>query len=194
VKEAGSTVNRSLRTVVVAALVGPFLAATPLAARPLAAQAAYFGGGTSSVEADSVHDAELDALAARIAATLRCPVCRSQSVLESSSQISRQMQALIREKLEAGETPEEITQFFVDSYGDFILLRPPARGLNTLVYVLPAVAFLLGLVVIVWKLRSRRSALETAPAAGAPASQLPEDDGLDPADRAWLDAAIRDDR
>jgi len=187
-------VTGSLRTVLVAALLNVPLAATPFAAGAVAAQAAYFGGGTSSVEADSARDAELDAVAARIAATLRCPVCRSQSVLESSSQIARQMQALIREKLEAGETPEEITDFFIASYGDFILLRPRARGLNALVYILPAVAFLLGLALIMWKLRSGRGALDAAlPAAARAAPTHPKDDGLDPADRAWLDAAIGED-
>jgi cytochrome c-type biogenesis protein CcmH len=51
---------------------------------------------------------------------------------------------LIKEKLAEGESPDEIVQFFVDRYGDSILLNPPARGLNLLIWILPAVALLAG--------------------------------------------------
>ena len=173
------------RAALVAVSLGTLLAATPAVAQP-----AYFGGGTSSVDADSARDAELDAQAAQIAATLRCPVCRGQSVLESSSQIAREMQALIREKLEAGETPDDIEAFFIASYGDFILLRPRAQGLNILVYVLPGVAFALGLGLIAVKLRPGSGARQAALVEVVPTT---EDEELAPDDRAWLDAAIRGD-
>jgi len=137
-------------------------------------------------------DAELDALTAEIAARLRCLVCRGQSVAESSSQLAREMQAEIRARLGRGESPAEIVDFFVESYGEWILLRPPPRGVNLLVYILPAAAFLLGLAGIWWWLRSRRSA-PPAGAPTAPANSAP-DDGLDPEDRAWLEAAIREGR
>lgn len=135
-------------------------------------------------------DAELDALTAEIAARLRCLVCRGQSVAESSSQLAREMQAEIRERLGRGESPDEIVGFFVESYGEWILLRPPPRGVNLIVYVLPAAVFLAGLVGIGWWLRSRRR----APADDAPARrpEAPDGDGLDPDDRAWLEAAIRE--
>lgn len=178
-------VRPRFRAALVAISLGVLLAAAPAAAQP-----AYFGGGTSSVESDSARDAELDARAAQIAATLRCPVCRGQSVLESSSQIAREMQALIREKLEAGETPGEIEAFFIASYGDFILLRPRAQGLNILVYVLPGVAFALGLGLIALKLRPGRGGRQAALAGAIP---TPEEDKLDPDDRAWLEAAVRGD-
>lgn len=135
-------------------------------------------------------DAELDALTAQIAAKLRCLVCRGQSVAESSSQLAREMQTEIRTRLGRGETPEDIVDFFVESYGEWILLRPPPRGVNLLVYILPAAAFLIGLVGIGWWLRSRRGASATAETSGRP--DEPADDGLDPDDRAWLEAAVRE--
>lgn len=137
-------------------------------------------------------DAELDALTAEIAARLRCLVCRGQSVAESSSQLAREMQTEIRTRLGRGESPAEIVDFFVESYGEWILLRPPPHGVNLLVYVLPAAAFLLGLAGIGWWLRSRRGA---PPANGPPERAGPAgDDGLAPEDRAWLEAAIREGR
>ena len=88
--------------------------------------------------------AELDALTARVADQLRCPVCRNQSVGESTSELARQMQAEIRRRLARGETPEEVRAYFVSRYGEWILLQPPAKGINLLVYLLPVVALLAG--------------------------------------------------
>jgi len=136
-------------------------------------------------------DAELDALTAEVAGRFRCLVCRGQSVAESSSQLAREMQREIRERLGHGETPEHIEAFFVDSYGEWILLRPPARGVNLLVYLLPAAAFVVGLAIVGWVVRARRPS-EPIPES-SPAPDLP-DDALDPEDRAWLERAIRGDR
>lgn len=159
-------------------------------------------------------DEELDALAADIGNRLRCPVCRQQSVTESPSQIAREMQALIREKLAAGETPDEIVAYFVDAYGEWILLQPTARGANLLVYVLPALAFLAGLIFLAVRWRRMRKGREAPPGhqaggRGAPETAAggepelrggaggPEDPGeeeaepLDEDDRAWIEAAVR---
>jgi cytochrome c-type biogenesis protein CcmH len=88
--------------------------------------------------------AELDARAADIAAKLRCPVCSGQSVLESNSAIAQEMQEVIRERLEQGDGEREVLAYFRGAYGDWIILRPRATGLNLLVYVLPVVALLGG--------------------------------------------------
>jgi len=133
----------------------------------------------------AAREAKLTAETARIAATLRCPVCRQQSVAESSSRIARDMQALIRSMLEEGKTAEEIEAYFLDAYGDWILLRPKARGVNALVYILPAVAFSLGLIWVGVKLRHGTGA------AFEGSTTTPGTTGLDPEDRAWIDDAIR---
>ncbi|MFW6085233.1 MAG: cytochrome c-type biogenesis protein, partial [Gemmatimonadota bacterium] len=88
--------------------------------------------------------AALDAQSAEIAARLRCPVCSGQSVLESNAPISQEMQQVIRERLERGETEEEIVAYFRSSYGDWIVLQPRPTGWNLLVYVLPAVVLIAG--------------------------------------------------
>ena len=86
----------------------------------------------------------LDALAAEVASGLRCPVCRNQSIVESNAELSREMHRVVRDKLAAGETPAEIEAYFVSRYGEWILLRPQARGINLLVYGLPLVVLVLG--------------------------------------------------
>lgn len=144
---------------------------------------------TAQDSAAHARDEELDALTAEIGSRLRCPVCRQQSVAESSSQIARDMQRLIRDKLEAGETPEEIEAYFLTAYGDWILLRPKARGVNVLVYVLPALAFVLGGIWVAVRVRGG-GGRDAAAEADAPAAEAFDSD-LDETDRAWLEQAVR---
>jgi cytochrome c-type biogenesis protein CcmH len=159
----------------------------------LDAQQTYFGGGSSAVTAaDSARDAELDAMTAEIASRFRCLVCRGQSVQESSSQLAREMQALIREKLGAGETPEEIEAFFIASYGDFILLKPRAQGIGLLVYALPIAMFGIAFLAALVKIRSGRTEPAVAGAGGADADRITMQSDLSEDDQSWIEAAIRE--
>lgn len=136
--------------------------------------------------------AELDGLAARVASQLRCPVCRNQSVLESSAELAREMQRVIRERLASGESPEQVKAYFVSRYGSWILLKPEPRGVNLLVYVAPALAFLLGGGLVARQLRrwagGRKASPDAAPleSGGAvtpgPAAQSATGDGSVAAD------------
>ena len=120
----------------------------------LATPASGQDADTASLDA-TVLDAEvLDATAAEIASQLRCPVCRNQSVLESSSELAREMQRLIREKLAAGESPEGVTEFFVSKYGEWVLLKPEPSGINLLVYILPLAVVVLAAGVLQGRIRS----------------------------------------
>lgn len=96
---------------------------------------------------------DLDARAQAIAARLRCPVCQNESVADSPAELAAQMRALIREKLAASETEEQIVAYFVSKYGDWILLEPPRRGLLWLVWIAPAVALLGGALIVFTYLR-----------------------------------------
>lgn len=72
-----------------------------------------------------------------IAKTLRCAVCQNQPVAESNSDLARDMRAIIREQLKAGKSREEIVQYFVDRYGNYVLLKPPTRGAGMVVWLGP---------------------------------------------------------
>jgi cytochrome c-type biogenesis protein CcmH len=100
-----------------------------------------------------------------IAAQLRCVVCQNLSVADSPSEMANQMRGVVRERLATGETPEQVIRYFVDKYGDWILLSPPRRGFTLLVWVFPAVAVLVGLGVATLLIRSwtRRSTAPQAP-------------------------------
>jgi cytochrome c-type biogenesis protein CcmH len=127
----------------------------------------------------------LDAQAAEIASGLRCPVCRNQSIVESNADLSREMQAVVRDKLAAGETPEQIEAYFVSRYGEWILLRPQARGINLLVYGLPLVALILGFFFARNRLRKWASVGEARTAVAGAVD-------LDAEDEQWLRDALRE--
>jgi cytochrome c-type biogenesis protein CcmH len=91
-----------------------------------------------------------------------------------------------RERLAAGSTPEEVRGYFVDKYGDWVLLAPPARGFGLLVWVLPFAGLAVGLLLLGRVLRRwTRRAAGVGESTEAPPS-------LDPADRARVRAALDD--
>jgi len=83
-----------------------------------------------------------------VAGGLRCVVCQNFSVADSPSEMARQMRAIVRERLEAGESPGEVVQYFVDRYGEWILLSPRRSGFNLLVWAAPLVAVAVGLAIV----------------------------------------------
>jgi cytochrome c-type biogenesis protein CcmH len=96
-----------------------------------------------------------------VAAQLRCVVCQSLSVADSPSETAHQMKAIIRERLAAGESSEQVKAYFVERYGTWILLFPPRQGFNLVVWVVPFAGLGAALVLVLVLVRrwSRRPAL-----------------------------------
>ncbi len=92
---------------------------------------------------DSVAD-NIDKDAREISYLLMCPVCQGQTVAESNSELATQMRAIIKKKLQEGESKDEIISYFVSRYGERILGAPPAKGANWLLWVLPALGLVVG--------------------------------------------------
>lgn len=95
-----------------------------------------------------------------IAKELYCPVCENIPLDVCPTQACAQWRALIKEKLIAGWSKDEIKQYFVDQYGDRVLAQPPARGLNWLVYILPPAVFIGGIVVVYLNLKKIKKSPE----------------------------------
>ena len=105
-------------------------------------------------------DVQLENRVFEIAAKLRCPICTSESVADSSVQLAVEMRQIIQEQLSQGRSEAEILAFFQQSYGDWILLDPPKRGLHLLVWILPIVGAVIGVTALLvlgrrWQRRSR---------------------------------------
>ena len=170
---------------------------------PSAAQQQAGGGlppDTTAVPGEN--SPRVDTLTVQVASELRCPVCRSQSVLESSSDLAERMQAVIRDRLARGESPAEVRAYFVDKYGEWILLKPEPEGLNLLVYVLPALALVGGGWAVVHRLRQWSSDGVTdgagdgdggageAPGASDADGIASDLDELSEEDREWLEGEM----
>jgi cytochrome c-type biogenesis protein CcmH len=134
-------VKSSLVLLVLLALVVGGLAAQ--AAQP---EGLYLGSGR-------LEDAALETRAARLASELQCPVCQGQSIAASPAPMARQMKDLIRSQVSEGYTDEQVKEYFVSKYGEWVLLQPRAAGFNLLVYILPVLVLLLGGVLILTVVR-----------------------------------------
>jgi cytochrome c-type biogenesis protein CcmH len=111
----------------------------------------------------------------RVAKQMFCPVCENIPLDVCPTQACSEWRELIRQKLSEGWTDEQIKQYFATQYGDRVLAEPPRRGLNWLVYLIPAVFFALGVYIVYRVISGMRRG---QPAADAPASLAPtaEDD------------------
>jgi len=118
---------------------------------------------------------------------LKCPVCRVQSVRESTSFMALEMRAKIRELIAAGRSDGEVLQFFVDRYGDYILLEPRKRGFGLAAYALPLLAVLAGVVLLLLGARRGR---QRASAARETTSS-PAASALSPADRERVEEELK---
>jgi len=92
-----------------------------------------------------------------VARGLYCPVCENIPLDVCPTQACSQWRDLIREKLEAGWTKEQIKEYFATQYGDRVLPEPPKRGINWLVYILPPAMILGGAVLLFWIVKGIQS-------------------------------------
>ena len=99
-----------------------------------------------------------------VGSLLRCVVCQSLSVADSPSETANQMRGIIRERLAVGDSPEQVRAYFVEKYGDWILLSPPKSGFTLLVWLVPFVGLGIGLVLVAVTVRR----WSRAPRAAAP--------------------------
>jgi cytochrome c-type biogenesis protein CcmH len=108
----------------------------------------------------------------RIAKQLQCPVCESVSVADSPSELAGQMRGVIRRKLEQGESEGQILAYFVERYGDGVLVEPPRRGFSLAVWLGPLIALVGGAALLVVLLKRwaapRWLALPTSRQTAAP--------------------------
>ena len=124
-------------------------------------------GPVHAVEPDEVlADPALEARAREISKELRCLVCRNESIDDSSASLARDLRLLVRERLVAGDTDQEVKDYLVDRYGEFVLLKPEFSIANAALWLAGPILFILGLIAAVIYIRGRKpGAAETTPAA-----------------------------
>ncbi len=90
----------------------------------------------------------LEAETERIGSLVRCPVCQGLSIADSPAPMAQKMKRQTRDLIAEGYTEDQILSYFERSYGEFVLLRPPLRGINWLVWLAPFILLSLGLLVV----------------------------------------------
>lgn len=108
---------------------------------------------------------ELDQRTEELTSRMRCPVCQGLSIAASDTAIAMAMKEEVRQFLAAGYTEEQVFGYFEASYGEFIRLEPKAKGFNLVVWIAPIIALLIGIGVVVHRLRERPAPRSPAPVA-----------------------------
>ena len=138
-----------------------------------------FAGGAFAVKPDEVlPDPALEARARALSEGLRCMVCQNQSIDESDADLARDLRVLVRQRLVAGDSDQQVMDYIVSRYGEFVLLKPRFNLRNGLLWGTPILLLLAGGFFIVLTARSRRSTATTA---------------LTPEEQAALDTFLRRD-
>lgn len=114
-------------------------------------------------------DPELESRARDISKGLRCLVCQNQSIDDSDASLAKDLRVLVRERLLEGDTNEEVVDYVVSRYGDFVLLKPPFNMATLALWVGPFLLITGGLVAIILFFRRRSGAVGTT-ATPAPLS------------------------
>lgn len=128
------------------------------------------------VSASDAGASTLDERVNQLASELRCLVCQNQTVADSHAPLAVQLKQEVRRQLAAGASADEVRDFMVQRYGDFVLYRPPVKAGTLALWVGPAVILLSGLVGLALVLRKRRL-LANEPNDDADENDLPRIEG-----------------
>lgn len=113
-----------------------------------------------AVQPDEIlDDPKLEERARDISSGLRCLVCRNESIDDSGAELARDLRLLVRERLVAGDSDEEVLQFVVDRYGEYVLLNPRLTGSNLVLWLAGPAMLLIG-AGIGWSYLRRREQAE----------------------------------
>jgi cytochrome c-type biogenesis protein CcmH len=121
-----------------------------------------------AVEPDEIlRDPALEARARNLSSELRCLVCQNQSIDDSAAPLARDLRLLVRERLSAGDSDSQVLNFLVARYGEFVLLKPRFELHNLLLWGLPPVVLVAGMIALFVMARRRQSANLQVPALSA---------------------------
>ncbi|MEM9224255.1 MAG: cytochrome c-type biogenesis protein [Pseudomonadota bacterium] len=107
---------------------------------------------------EQLDDPALEARARALSKELRCLVCQNQSIDESDAEVAKDLRLLVRERLVAGDSHEEVLAYLTDRYGAFVRLRPPLTASTLILWIAPAIVVLFALAGAIVYLRGRQMA------------------------------------
>jgi len=115
-----------------------------------------------AVQPDEVlPDQQLEARARNLSHELRCMVCQNQSIDDSDAALARDLRILVRERLQAGDSDQQVLDFLTARYGEFVLLKPLFSLQTALLWLMPPVLVAFGAFILVVSVRRQRKEGET---------------------------------
>lgn len=122
------------------------------------------GSAVAVIETYDFSDPELETRYQQLSAELRCPKCQNQNIADSNAPISQDLRKLLYQQLEQGASDQEILDYMVARYGEFVRYRPRFSGATAILWLAPALLLLAAVVVVFLSLRSRRDTRTTTTA------------------------------
>jgi cytochrome c-type biogenesis protein CcmH len=105
---------------------------------------------------ETLKDPALEARARTVGQALRCVVCQNQSIDDSSAEVARDMRRAVRERLVAGDSDDQVFDYMVARYGDYVLLKPPFKAGTWLLWLgAPLLLLLASTAILLTALRRR---------------------------------------
>jgi cytochrome c-type biogenesis protein CcmH len=178
VKRRGAVMRVALvRSLLVMALLATVVAAGAATPEQSLDEAAILG----PPQGRPLQGEELDSTARSLGERMRCPVCQGMPIADSPSASALAMMAQVRDLLARGYTEQQVLDYFVRSYGEFVLLEPTAEGFNLMVWLLPIAGVAVGAALIALRLRSARaSRVATSGHGGASGERIGSSTTADP--------------
>jgi cytochrome c-type biogenesis protein CcmH len=130
---------------------------------PLLLLAALTGLAVAKEALPMAEDPVLEAKVMRIAEELRCLVCQNETIAASHAELAVDLRKQIRQKLQQGQSEQQILDFMVQRYGDFVLYRPPVKASTWLLWGGPFLLLGVALLALVMNIRRRRGVVVAAP-------------------------------
>src|ERR1700722_7194336 len=131
----------------------------------------WAAGPSFAVRPDEIlPDPKLEARARGLSHELRCMVCQNQSIDDSDAPLAHDLRVLVRDRLNAGDTDQQVLDFLVARYGEFVLLKPRFEWQTLPLWLAPVVLLVTGGFTLIVAVRRRRS-MPGAPQTPAPLSE-----------------------
>lgn len=127
---------------------------------------------------EMLSDPALEARAREISRGIRCLVCQNENIDDSGAELAADLRRLVRERVKAGDSDQQVRDFLVARYGDYVLLRPPVEPRTWLLWFGPPALLALAGLGLLWQWRRRAGAAPPPP--------------LDEGERQALDRLLRD--
>lgn len=122
------------------------------------------GSAGAVIETYEFSDPALQLRYQLLSSELRCPKCQNQNIADSNAPIAKDLRKLLYQQLEAGASDEEILDYMVARYGEFVRYRPSFNSATAVLWLAPALLLLAGIVILALTLRNRRARPSGTPA------------------------------